>query len=227
MLVVAASSARAAARRILPTFPAAVPFAGRLGGSTGDGAPVAPCPGGWLPVGARGIAKYKRVGIWARGSDGLYTMSDPRIFKPGMRRKYPYHKQRQWSKPYMCTEYMPAAPVGVAVKLAISYLGFANAAQYYKLRRLLQDALPGAQILGHADVDLSTKDDEQAELLVMRLNDGRVLKRFHRGQDVDSLELEELEGLVGNALDNFRWRYGSDAVAADEGRRASATVAAE
>ena len=32
----------------------------------------------------------------------LYTMDDPRIFRPGLRRQYPYHKQLQWSKPYMC-----------------------------------------------------------------------------------------------------------------------------
>ena len=33
----------------------------------------------------------------------LYTTDDPRIFHPGLRRQYPYHKQRSWSPQYMCT----------------------------------------------------------------------------------------------------------------------------
>merc|ERR1711957_976939 len=102
--------------------------------------------------------------------DGNYTMDDPRIYKPGMRRKYPYHKERKHSQPYMCTQFMSSAPVGQAVKLAITYLGFANAAHYYKLRRALEAALPGAQIMGHTDANLENK----TSLVVMRLNDGRV-----------------------------------------------------
>ena len=37
----------------------------------------------------------------------LHSTDDPRIFRPGLRRQYPYHKQRSWSPQYMCSPAMP------------------------------------------------------------------------------------------------------------------------
>merc|ERR1719499_995777 len=114
------------------------------------------------------------------------TMDDPRIFRPPMARKYPYHKQRQWSKPYMCKEHGAPAPAGLAVRLAISYVPWDEQSpmesNYYWLRRALQEALPGAQILGDADHNL--KDSHKVGLRVLRLNDGRELLRMKPGEDV-------------------------------------------
>eukprot|EP00930_Biecheleria_cincta_P096769 TRINITY_DN88566_c0_g1_i1.p1 TRINITY_DN88566_c0_g1~~TRINITY_DN88566_c0_g1_i1.p1 ORF type:complete len:192 (-),score=25.00 TRINITY_DN88566_c0_g1_i1:38-613(-) len=163
----------------------------------------APCFGGGPAlVAIRGIAKYTRKGIWARGEDGQYTMDDPRIFRHGVERKYPYHKMRRWSKPYMCLRSSAAAPVGLAVKLAISYREFTGAAAYYELRRALEAAIPGAQILGNA------VDEDNAGLKVTRVNDDIELMRFEAGREQDALLGPEFSQLVQAALDNFDFRYG-------------------
>merc|ERR1719469_1709425 len=109
------------------------------------------------------------------------TTDDPRIFRPPMARKYPYHKQRRWSKPYMCTEHMPLAPTGLALRLAISYIPWEGAEDYYRFRRALQEALPGAQILGDADPVLEASN---LALRVLRLNDGRELLSLKLGEKV-------------------------------------------
>mmetsp|Transcript_41360 Transcript_41360/g.107046 ORF Transcript_41360/g.107046 Transcript_41360/m.107046 type:complete len:201 (-) Transcript_41360:175-777(-) len=170
---------------------------------------------GWLPMGARGI-KYRRNGFWARGDHGTYTMDDPRIYRPGLERKYPHYKQRTWSKPYMCLEHNGAPRVGGQVRLAISYKPWEGAASYYALRRALEAALPGAQILGDANQDLEeaslqpgARGDRQAALIVMRLNDGRELLRLHAGAEREALEPETFQRLVAAAVDNFDWRYGA------------------
>lgn len=53
----------------------------------------------------------------AHPSARLHSTDDPRIFRPGLRRQYPYHKQRSWSPQYMCNSpfnglapEQPAAP---------------------------------------------------------------------------------------------------------------------
>eukprot|EP00434_Breviolum_minutum_P035212 symbB.v1.2.031162.t1/scaffold3586.1/size53639/4 len=91
--------------------------------------------------------KYVRKGIWARGDYGLYTTDDPRIFHPGLRRQYPYHKQRSWSPQYMCLRHSMAAPEGSGLKLAILYEKFLFAEVFYDLQRQLKLQLPGVQIL--------------------------------------------------------------------------------
>ncbi|CAJ1396168.1 unnamed protein product [Effrenium voratum] len=120
-------------------------------------------------LGARGFAKYTRKGIWARGDYGLYTMDDPRIFRPPPPRQYPYHKQRKWSKPYYCVRNSAAGPMGTALKLVVLYRKFDMAPAFYEVQRLLHDHLPGAQILAEA-VDPQTGD--QCLLRILRLNDG-------------------------------------------------------
>mmetsp|Transcript_38460 Transcript_38460/g.80551 ORF Transcript_38460/g.80551 Transcript_38460/m.80551 type:complete len:159 (+) Transcript_38460:3-479(+) len=124
-----------------------------------------------------------------------------------MRRKYPYFKQRQWSKPYMCTQFSQVAPVGHSMRLAVSYVPWEGAEVYYELRRTLEAALPGAQILGDANADLVEKED--AVLCVRRLNDSRELLRIHKGEKLsEAVTPETLERLTTAALDNFHWRYG-------------------
>ncbi|CAE7723444.1 ATG8B [Symbiodinium sp. CCMP2592] len=119
----------------------------------------------------RSFAKYARKGFWARGPDyGQYTLDDPRIFRHQMRRQYPYHKQRRWSKPYMCLQHSMAAPEGMAVQLAIVYRSFELAPALYELSRNLKQRLPGAQILAEA-VD----ESEEKWLRVVRLNDRQLL----------------------------------------------------
>eukprot|EP00933_Yihiella_yeosuensis_P007346 TRINITY_DN112330_c0_g1_i1.p1 TRINITY_DN112330_c0_g1~~TRINITY_DN112330_c0_g1_i1.p1 ORF type:complete len:220 (-),score=28.42 TRINITY_DN112330_c0_g1_i1:108-767(-) len=183
----------------------------------------------WLPLGStRGVAKYVRKGIWARGPDGQYTLDDPRIFKPGMNRKYPYHKERKFSKPYMCTRYSSAAPAGAAVKLAIEYPAWDGAADYYKLRRALEVALPGAQILGDAKTAGAVGEDK-VNIRILRVNDGlelfpdlyhRQLEREGEAEKPDEfskLKTEDfsklVESVVNSAVDNFDWRYPSKQVA--------------
>eukprot|EP00931_Biecheleriopsis_adriatica_P057550 TRINITY_DN34153_c0_g1_i1.p1 TRINITY_DN34153_c0_g1~~TRINITY_DN34153_c0_g1_i1.p1 ORF type:complete len:207 (-),score=35.36 TRINITY_DN34153_c0_g1_i1:54-611(-) len=152
--------------------------------------------------GIRGIAKYTRKGIWARGEDGQYTMNDPRIFKHSVERKYPYYKQRQWSKPYMCVRHNAAAPTGMAIKLAISYVPFELAQAYYDLRGRLEAVLPGAKILGDA-----TENLKECKLRVIRLNDGRELFRLDNNQQLQDMTDEDFSRLVEDARDNISWRY--------------------
>eukprot|EP00435_Cladocopium_sp_Y103_P068928 s857_g32.t1 len=114
--------------------------------------------------------KYARKGIWARGDFGLHSTDDPRIFRPGLRRQYPYHKQRSWSPQYMCLQHNSLAPVGHGVKLAILYGKFRFAEVFYEFQRQLKFHLPGAQILAEAKSELDVP-----YLKVLRLNDGRTL----------------------------------------------------
>jgi len=171
------------------------------------------------PAGARGIAKYARKGVWARGEDGEYTMDDLRIFTPGMRRKYPYHKVRVPSKPYMCARHSAPSPPGSAVKLAISYIPWSGADTFYRLKAALLDRLPGAQIIGNANPNLRemTMDPESPipalragmALRVMRLNDRRVLLGLQgEGRAAEALAAPALDRLAAEAADNFDWRYG-------------------
>lgn len=114
--------------------------------------------------------KYVRKGIWARGDFGLHSTDDPRIFRPGLRRQYPYHKQRNWSPQYMCLQHNSLAPAGHGVKLAIQYRKFLFAQAFYDFQRKLKFHLPGAQILADAQ-----SYDQVPYLKVLRLNDGRTL----------------------------------------------------
>ncbi|CAE7829448.1 ATG8CL [Symbiodinium sp. KB8] len=156
----------------------------------------------------RRFAKYARKGIWARGPDyGQYTLDDPRIFRHQMRRQYPYHKQRQWSKPYMCLQHSKAAPEGMAVQLAIVYRSFDLAPAFYELSQNLKQRLPGVQILAEA-VD----DSEEKWLRVVRLNDRQLLWKPSL-QDETSLEggkLSELRKELSNQ------RQGTDAYLAKQ-----------
>lgn len=194
--------------------------------------PGAPCFGHLVevtvPVGSRSIGKYARAGFWQRGEDGMHTMDDPRVFKPNrLRRKYPYYKQHQISKPYMCTRHFPLAPAGSAVKLAISFPGFyeeptgdtnlsQNRAQcaisidtYHRLREKLKEKLPGAQVFGHRKV----KNDQYAlpdpTISVLRLSDGQDMDQWPpQLSKISEGDLEALaEGIVQKATDNFDWRY--------------------
>eukprot|EP00811_Abedinium_folium_P010993 NODE_20171_length_809_cov_9.162757.p1 GENE.NODE_20171_length_809_cov_9.162757~~NODE_20171_length_809_cov_9.162757.p1 ORF type:complete len:200 (-),score=35.59 NODE_20171_length_809_cov_9.162757:140-739(-) len=164
--------------------------------------------------GIRGIKKYTRSNFLARGEDGLHTMNDPRIFKPGQPRKYPYHKIRRWSKPYMCTDFSNSAPHGAAVKLAISYVPYEGAEVYYKLRRALERALPGSQIIAGP-----LQHEDGLSLEVTRVNDGRVLLALKPGRDADALKEDIFTELVDSALDAFTYRFGvgpaSDLLAVD------------
>eukprot|EP00927_Polykrikos_kofoidii_P004843 TRINITY_DN11913_c0_g1_i1.p1 TRINITY_DN11913_c0_g1~~TRINITY_DN11913_c0_g1_i1.p1 ORF type:complete len:229 (-),score=36.38 TRINITY_DN11913_c0_g1_i1:189-875(-) len=164
-------------------------------------------PAGRLPFGARGIHKYIRFGFWGRGDDGLHSTSDTRVYKPPPARKYPYYKQRKWSRPYICKQHSPPAPLGSAVKLAISYPGFEGAAEFYKFRNGLQNALPGAQI--YCDTEMSTR-----ALKVVRVNDGRELLRLER-DEVAELGDNSVVRVAELALDNSDWRYGPS----DDSRR--------
>merc|ERR1712217_569262 len=122
--------------------------------------------------------------------------------------------QREWSKPYMCTNFALTAPAGHAVRLAISYLPWDGAHIFYKLQHALEHAMPGAQIVGDADFEL--KSQERASLRVLRLNDNRVLLHLGDGEADEALRPDIFEQLVNNALDNFSWRYGgSDIVGVD------------
>ncbi|CAE8647739.1 unnamed protein product, partial [Polarella glacialis] len=128
---------------------------------------------------------------------------------------YPYHKERRWSKPYMCVRHNAVAPGGTAVRLSISYPLFDGAAAYYELRRALEAAIPGAQILGDAVDQDQLKD---VTLRVLRLNDGRELMKLKRGEELSQmLEPAEFGRLVESAVDNFNWRYGPETEAAKIG----------
>eukprot|EP00928_Gymnodinium_smaydae_P067680 TRINITY_DN5068_c0_g2_i2.p1 TRINITY_DN5068_c0_g2~~TRINITY_DN5068_c0_g2_i2.p1 ORF type:complete len:148 (-),score=21.83 TRINITY_DN5068_c0_g2_i2:72-455(-) len=71
-------------------------------------------------VQTRSFAKYARYGLWTRGDAGMYTMDDPRIFDNKMpRRKYPYFKQSQKTKPYICKRFGLSAPEGSAVRFSL------------------------------------------------------------------------------------------------------------
>lgn len=154
--------------------------------------------------GLRGVHKYARdVGFMTRGEDGLHTTDDPRIYKVRAERKYPHYKQRQWSKPYMCTDFSYSAPRGSAVKLAIFYVPFEGAEVYYSLRRALEGALPGAQIMG-----VTSDLEPNKGLIVRRVCDGSVLLSLDRGDDATVLQVETFTKLVHRALDCFEWRYG-------------------
>mmetsp|Transcript_24071 Transcript_24071/g.45431 ORF Transcript_24071/g.45431 Transcript_24071/m.45431 type:complete len:219 (+) Transcript_24071:63-719(+) len=190
------------------------------------------CRFGLAVPGSRGFAKYARKGIWARGDYGQYTMDDPRVFRHKMRRQYPYHKQRQWSKPYMCLQHSAAAPAGLAVKLAVVYRKFVFAPIFYALERDLKFHLPGTQILGEA-LDAI----EEPWLKIVRLNDSRVLwqpspdqkvllklgldeaeksdvseqekaealKKVE--QELQKMLSEDLDSVVKKSLDHFDCRY--------------------
>eukprot|EP00929_Paragymnodinium_shiwhaense_P009321 TRINITY_DN11344_c0_g1_i1.p2 TRINITY_DN11344_c0_g1~~TRINITY_DN11344_c0_g1_i1.p2 ORF type:complete len:206 (-),score=35.09 TRINITY_DN11344_c0_g1_i1:73-690(-) len=172
--------------------------------------------------GVRFIQKFTRWGFWARGGkDGRHTMTDPRIFRPEMERKYPYHKMRRWSKPYMCLQHNAPAPLGAAVKLEIAYEPWTGSEAYMQLRRSLETALPGAQIVGNTDdaargsTDdaLRRKGDDKPQrrrlaLRVTRVSDGRGLLELTKGEEPQAFEAQVVEKLVHEALDNFDWRYG-------------------
>merc|ERR1712046_154683 len=167
--------------------------------------------------GTRGTAKYARVGFWGRGDYGLHRTDDPRIFKPPIRRKYPYFKQRSWSKPYICKSFSMAALEGSALRLAISYVPFEGAEVYYQLRRALESALPGAQIIG--DGDVASEEQQKPEnrkaqeigLQVLTLNDGRTLLSLQKGKEADALQQDTFAELLRNAMDNLDWRLGAAA----------------
>jgi len=152
----------------------------------------------------RGVHKHARdVGFMTRGEDGLHTTDDPRIYKVRAERKYPHYKQRRWSKPYLCTDFSYSAPRGSAVKLAIFYVPFEGAEVYYSLRRALEGALPGAQIMG-----VTSGLEQKQGLVVRRVCDGRILLSLDRGDDATVLQVDTFTKLVHRALDCFEWRYG-------------------
>eukprot|EP00747_Dinoflagellata_sp_TGD_P212725 gnl/TRDRNA2_/TRDRNA2_85782_c0_seq1.p1 gnl/TRDRNA2_/TRDRNA2_85782_c0~~gnl/TRDRNA2_/TRDRNA2_85782_c0_seq1.p1 ORF type:complete len:240 (+),score=48.76 gnl/TRDRNA2_/TRDRNA2_85782_c0_seq1:64-783(+) len=180
--------------------------------------------------------KYARQGFWGRGEHGRYTMDDPRIFKPPPRRKYPYFKQRQWSKPYICTNFSQTVPGGSAAQLVITYVPWSEPSPdrqgerswkgavdvYYTLRNALQAVLPSAQIQGEPEPDMFSSDpsdDEQAALRVIRVSDGRTLlrlgkdevaRRANSDEEIERLVIEKLDGpsgLLASAMDCFEWRY--------------------
>merc|ERR1712032_1512240 len=105
----------------------------------------------------------------------------------------------------MCKNFSLAAPAGSALRLAISYIPWEGAQTYYKLQHALEAVLPGAQIIGDADVNLDGQDN--ASLRIVRLNDGRELLRLDKGAAAQILQPDAFEELVSAAMDNFNWRY--------------------
>jgi len=157
-----------------------------------------------VPFGSRGISKYKRVGLWTRGQDGLYDMSDPRIYKPGMRRKYPFHKQRQRSTPYYCKQYSPEAPVGNGIVLKIWYTGFEQADAYYKTRHLLQDLIPGAQIIPDENAGDPKHGGDAKAMRLVRSSDNRTLFEWSKEETEKPNWREKLAEQVVPAAVSFR-----------------------
>eukprot|EP00403_Amphidinium_massartii_P001627 CAMPEP_0178378596 /NCGR_PEP_ID=MMETSP0689_2-20121128/4511_1 /TAXON_ID=160604 /ORGANISM="Amphidinium massartii, Strain CS-259" /LENGTH=211 /DNA_ID=CAMNT_0019998677 /DNA_START=44 /DNA_END=676 /DNA_ORIENTATION=- len=142
----------------------------------------------------RGIAKYWRFGFWARGpKDGRYTTRDPRIFRHTLRRKYPFFKERRWSKPYIGKNFTLATPFGSAIQLVILQKQWEHAKAYYLLRNALQAALPAAKIarseFEEATAALGLKNDalDGSPLQVIRATDGRHLMSFSAA-DVNDIE---------------------------------------
>mmetsp|Transcript_29080 Transcript_29080/g.52994 ORF Transcript_29080/g.52994 Transcript_29080/m.52994 type:complete len:207 (-) Transcript_29080:11-631(-) len=161
------------------------------------------------PLGSiRGIAKYARNGPWSRGKDGLHTTRDPRIFRHLLRRKYPFFKERKWSKPYIGKDFTAPTDFGSALQLAIYYRGWKDAKVYYQLRHLLQAMMPAAHIVG----EVHEVAEGSPQLRVMRLNDNRHLADFTADevQQFEGLE-DKFAMLVNRASDNLHWRYFDDA----------------
>merc|ERR1711862_528537 len=147
------------------------------------------------------------MGFWSRGDYGLHKTDDKRIFKNPILRKYPYHKQRWWSKPYICKNFSMAAPAGSAVRLAITYLPFEGAEVYYKLREALQAAMPGVEILGD-----TKQEQSNVGLRVLRLNDGRTLLSLAKGNESEALQKDVFAKLLGDVGDQFDCRFGTTAI---------------